>query len=235
MAIELAGPPGENKVLLFTGDAQAASWYWWYEHRWPPDDPNAVTLASLLEATVLYKVSHRGSASGTAMQVGLDMMTSRELVAMISVDEEAAKQKRWVMPAPSLLTALANRTRGRIIRTDSGVAASPGDESDLSPMEWQEFGHAIVISNLYIDYLVKIPQFTAREREMAESNWTAANERRVYLIDKKLAGTIRPEEEAELREIEGLLDEYMRVTAPTGLGLLTELRETLERTKRSGR
>ena len=235
MAIELSGPRGDRKVLLFPGDAQAASWYWWHEHRWPPDDPNPVTCASLLEATVLYKVSQRGTASGTAMRVGLDMMTSPELVAMISVDEEAAKQKRWVMPAPSLLTALGSRTRGRIIRTDRGVPASPGKESDLSPTEWQEFTHSIHISPLYIDYEVKIPQLTAGEKEMAELNWTAVNERRVYLIDKKLAGTIRPEEEAELREIEGLLDKYMSVTAPTGLGLLTDLRETLERTMRSSR
>jgi hypothetical protein len=235
IAIELAGPRGESKVLLFPGDASATSWYWWHEHRWPPEDPNAVTCANLLEATVLYKVSHNGSASGTAMQVGLDMMTSPDLVAMISVDEEAAMQRRWIMPAPSLLTALASRTRGRIIRTDRGVPESPGEESDLSPREQLEFEQAIQSSDLYIDYEVKIPQLTAGEREMGESNWAAAYERRVYLIDKKLAGTIRPAEDAELREIEALLDEYMSLTAPTGAGLLTELRQTLERSKRSDR
>ena len=234
MAIELTGPRGDSKVLLFPGDAKVANWLSWHEHRWPPDAPDAMTCATLLQRTVLYKVSHKGSAPGTPMQFGLEMMTSPELVAMISVDEAAAKERRWFMPNPSVLAALARSARGRVIRSDSGVAVTPGKDSDLTSVEWEQFRRSVMVTDLYIDYHVDIPQLTAADREKSESNWTAANERRVYLVDKKLAGTIRPEEEAELREIERLLDEYMSATAPTGSGLLAELRESVERAKRSG-
>jgi hypothetical protein len=235
IAIELAGARVDRKVLLFPGDAQVPSWWSWHEHRWPPDDPNGVTCAMLLRNTVLYKVSHNGSMTGTAMQVGLDMMTRPDLVAMISVDREEARKKRWLMPAPGLLAALDSRTRGRIIRSDAGVPRTKGKDSDLSDAEWQEFQHSVHLTDLYIDLDVSIPQVTAGEREKLEANWTAANERRVYLVDKKLAGTIRPEEEAELREIDRLVDEYMSATGPSGIGLLAGLQESLEQTRRSGR
>jgi hypothetical protein len=57
------------------------------------------------------------------MQPGLDMMTSPELVAMIPVDEKDARMKRWQMPTPDLIAALIRRTRGRVIRADTGVHA----------------------------------------------------------------------------------------------------------------
>ena len=169
------------------------------------------------------------------MQVGLDMMTSPELVAMISVDEKDAKMRRWQMPAPDLLAALTRKTHGRVIRADTGVPKTKGEDSELSDAEWQEFQHSVHLTDVYIDHYVSIPQLTAAEGKMLEANWTAANERRVYLVDKKLAGTIRPEEEAELREIDRLVDEYMRATAPSGVELLTGLRESVKQTRRSGR
>jgi len=150
------------------------------------DDPNGVTCAMLLRNTVLYKVSHKGSMTGTAMQIGLDMMTRPDLVAMISVDHEEALKKRWLMPAPGLLAALDSRTRGRIIRSDAGVPRTKGKDSDLSNAEWQEFQHSVHLTDLYIDLDVSIPQVTAGERKKLEANWTAANERRVYLVDRSL-------------------------------------------------
>jgi hypothetical protein len=161
------------------------------------------------------------------------MMTSPDLVAMISVDEAAAGEKRWIMPAPTVLAALTRSARGRVIRSDQGVPGDPGDGSDITDGEWAQFTRSVTVTDLYIDYHLEIPQLSAVEREKSESNWTAANERRVYLVDKKLAGTIRPEEEAELREIERLLEEYMSVTAPTGSGLLADLRESVARARRS--
>jgi hypothetical protein len=234
MAIELIGPRGGSKVLLFPGDAQVASWLSWHEHRWPPDAPDAMTCATLLQRTVLYKVSHKGTEPGTPMQFGLEMMTSPDLVAMISVDEAAARERRWIMPAPTVLSALTRSARGRVIRSDSGAPRTPATDSDLTDAEWEQFRRSVNVTDLYIDYQLDIPRRSAVERAKSESNWAAANERRVYLVDKKLAGTIRPEEDAELREIERLLEEYMSVTAPTGPGLLTELRESVERAKRSG-
>ncbi|HSE36975.1 MAG TPA: hypothetical protein VLG74_06700 [Blastocatellia bacterium] len=239
MAIELIGPRGESKVLLFPGNAQAASWFSWHEHRWPsdaaPDDPRAITARKLLERTVLYKVSHYGSRIGTPREFGLEMMTSPDLVAMLSGDKNMAAKRRWQLPAPEILAALDQKTRGRIIRSDPGMTKTVGDGSTLSDSEREPFLMRVFESKLYVDYFVSIPQLTAAERQKSEANWTAANERRVYLVDKKLAGTIKPEEEAELREIEQLMDEYMSTTAPTGLGLLAELRDTVERAKGSMR
>jgi len=231
IAIELTGPRGERKVLLFPGDAQLASWWSWHEHRWPPDDPNGMTTATLLRNTVLYKVSHKGAWSGTPMAVGLDMMTSPELVAMIPVDHRDAQEKRWQMPAPELLAALERRTRGRVIRADTGVPTEK--PQDLSDLEWEDFRQSVAVTPLYIDYQVSIAQLTAGAREKLEANWTAANERRVFLIDKKLAGTIRPEEEAELREIDRLVDEYMSATAPGGADLVSGLRDNLQQVRQN--
>jgi hypothetical protein len=227
IAIELAGPRGERKVLLFPGDAQVASWWTWHDHRWPPDDPNGMTCARLLRNTVLYKVSHHGSWSGTPSEFGLDMMTSPELVAMIPVDQEDATKQRWQMPAPAVLAALTRATRGRVIRADTGVPASaPG--GGLAEAEWDEFRDSVHVDALYIDYHVRMPQLSAGEREKLQANWTAANDRRVFLLDKRRAGTIRPEEEAELREIDRLVDEYMKATAPTDVDLLAGLRASIE-------
>jgi hypothetical protein len=233
MAIELIGAHGESKVLLFPGDAQSESWFSWHEHRWPadapPDDQNTITCRKILERTALYKVSHYGSSNGTPRQFGLEMMTSPELTAMIVVDEGMAKKKMWRLPAPELMAALERKTRGRIIRSDRNSVPEAGG---LSGPEREQFHNSIRVSDLYIEYFVSIPQLTAAERGKSAANWTAANERRVYLVDKKLAGTIRPEEEAELREIEQLMEEYLRTTAPTGLGLIEELRKTVEEAKR---
>lgn len=233
IAIEFMDSNNESKVLLFPGDAQIPSWWSWHEHRWPPDDPNGMTCATLLSNTVLYKVSHNGARSGTATQVGLDMMTNPELVALISVDEDDARMRRWLMPAPDLLSALIRMTQGRVIRTDIGVEAGKPQDSGLTDLEWQQFQDAVSMTDLYIDHQISLPTITAGEAHMLEANWTAANERRVYLVDKKLAGTIRPEEEAELRELDRLVDEYMRATAPSGLELLAELRDSIKDTVRT--
>jgi len=237
MAIELSGPRGESKVLLFPGDAQAASWFSWHEHRWPADAPRddvrMTTCRDLLARTVLYKVSHYGSRTGTPREFGLDMMNHPDLVAMLTADPQMSMKRRWHLPAAEVVAALNEKTRGRLIRSDQGVAVSGGGKRANS--EEDSFQSSVRVNDLYIDYLVKIPQLTAVERQKSEANWTAANERRVYLVDKKLAGTIKPEEEAELREIEELMDEYLSATAPTGFGLLAELRDSVERSKGSAR
>jgi hypothetical protein len=233
MAIELIGGRAESKVLLFPGDALRASWFSWHEHRWPPgaplDDTQTITCRRLLERTVLYKVSQHGSRVGTPVRYGLDMMTNADLVAMIPVDEQEAKRRHWGLPNSDLLAALAEKTHGRVIRSDVGVVPALGGETGP---EVEAFRRAFRATDLYLDYHVALPQPSSAEREKSAANWSAANERRVYLVDKKLAGTIRPEEEAELRELERLMEEYLSATAPTGLGLLAELRETVGRTKR---
>ncbi len=231
LAIELIGVRHESKVLLFPGDAQLQSWLSWHEHRWSAAateiDPKAMTCRELLGRTVLYKVSHHGSDYGTPRQYGLEMMNSPELVALLPVDEKMAKFKHWyLIPHPAVLAALFQRTSGRIIRSDRGLI-SPGPKV-RNESRWKEFRKAVQVSDLSIDYHVEIPQFSAAERRRSVENSTTANERRVYLVDKKLAGTIKPAEAAELRELEKLMDEYLSTTAPTGFGLLAELRQDVE-------
>lgn len=228
MAIELIGPRDDSRVLLFPGDAQLASWFSWHEHRWltgaPPRDPQPIACRKLLERTVLYKVSNYGSRTGTPIEFGLDMMNSPDLVAMIP----GVKGKYRQVPSPELLAALKEKTHGRIISAEAGFAKSSRKARAPTVTGQERFQDSVRESQLYIDCFVAIPQLTAVERQQTAENWAAANERRVYLVDKKLAGTIRPEEESELREIEKLMDEYLSTTAPTGLGLFAELRRRLE-------
>ena len=120
MAIELTSPRGESKVLLFPGNAQAASRFSWHEHRWPadapPDDPQATTCRRLLDQTVLYKVSHYGSHTGTPREFGLEMMNNPDLTAMIVVDHDMAMKKRWHLPSAEVLAALEEKTGGRVFK-----------------------------------------------------------------------------------------------------------------------
>ena len=116
-----------RKVLLFPGDAQVGNWLSWHDCRWPKDakddDPNLVTAKRLLERTVLYKVGHHASHNATLREQGLEWMTSPELVAMIPVNEEFARDKKhWDMPFQPLLERLKERTRGRVLRADRAAS-----------------------------------------------------------------------------------------------------------------
>ena len=96
-------------MLLFPGDAQVGNWLSWHDCRWPKDakddDPNLVTAKRLLERTVLYKVGHHASHNATLREQGLEWMTSPELVAMIPVNEEFARDKKhWDMPLSRFLS-----------------------------------------------------------------------------------------------------------------------------------
>lgn len=124
-SLALAFELGEGgPVLLFPADAQVGNWESWQQLSWPagastPDAP-AITADDLLRRTVLYKVGHHGSHNATLRANGLEKMTSPDLVALIPVNEEMAKKKRWKMPFASLYERLKTRTRGRVIRVDHG-------------------------------------------------------------------------------------------------------------------
>jgi hypothetical protein len=122
-----------GKVLLFPADAQIGNWISWTQPeeeggdtpkiQWEIDDDTTVTAADLLERTVFYKVGHHASHNATAKKHGLELMTSKELAAMITVDEAVAKRQGkhgWKMPADELYKRLLEKTRGRIIRIDKG-------------------------------------------------------------------------------------------------------------------
>ncbi len=135
-----------SKVLLFAADAQVGSWTYWQKLKWSEDRVDSskgsiVTGADLLKRTVLYKVGHHGSLNATLREKGLEMMESRELVAMIPVDEAWAKTKqKWDHPAEMLLKRLSEKTRERIIRSDKIPEDGRMDKPDgVTDREWNSF------------------------------------------------------------------------------------------------
>lgn len=139
IAIELEE---SEKVLLFPADAQIGNWLSWTQAidgksteprlKWQvtrKGKKETITAAALLERTVFYKVGHHASHNATARKHGLELMTSEDLVAMITVDEEVAKRqgkKGWKMPAEDLYQRLLEKTRSRIIRLDKGNLLANG-------------------------------------------------------------------------------------------------------------
>ncbi len=128
-----------RRVLLFPGDAQVGNWKSWHEGGWSSSNGleagEKVSAEDLLNRTVLYKVGHHGSHNATLREKGLEMMTSDELMAMIPVDENWARARRphpWKMPFDPMYRDLQQRTRGRILRTDVGLAEATENNRDDS-------------------------------------------------------------------------------------------------------
>lgn len=185
IAIELEE---SEKVLLFAADAQIGNWMSWTEAvsdknpapklKWDVETAKGkkqVTATDLLERTVFYKVGHHASHNATARKHGLELMTSKDLVAMVPVDEVVAKKqgkKGWEMPAPDLYKRLQQKAKGRIVRLDKGNLIKKSTDAlaqDARPSQQQrdEFNKCITESAtiittddgtkrpLYIEYLLK--------------------------------------------------------------------------------
>jgi hypothetical protein len=161
-----------GKVLLFPADAQIGNWISWTEPeaegnptpklKWEVESQNSnttVTATDLLERTVFYKVGHHASHNATAKKHGLELMTSKELAAMITVDEEVAKRQGkhgWKMPADELYQRLLEKTRGRIIRIDKGnilKKGTTGIPSGAKPSQRQRqaFNKLVTESDIILD------------------------------------------------------------------------------------
>jgi hypothetical protein len=150
LAIEISSGL-DGRVLLFPGDAQVGNWLSWENYLWPPskpgDEPGGIRIEHLLSRTVLYKVGHHGSHNATLRERGLELMTHRDLVAMIPVQQQFANEtKHWNMPFPSLLKRLDERTGRRVIRADRGkgdleavAAQRAGKAGELAKPEWDRF------------------------------------------------------------------------------------------------
>ena len=81
-------------------------------------DGKTVTGPDLLKRTIFYKVGHHGSHNATLQKLGLEQM-ERLRVAVIPVDQEMAKKKRWNhMPLDELVMALNERAKGVVLRVD---------------------------------------------------------------------------------------------------------------------
>jgi glyoxylase-like metal-dependent hydrolase (beta-lactamase superfamily II) len=118
-AIEI---PETGKVLLFAADAQVGNWLSWHDVQWKFWDGEAeqtLKASDLLNRTVFYKVGHHGSHNATLREKGLEMMISPDLCAMIPVDVEMARKKKWMeMPLDTLLARLREKTGGRVAKAD---------------------------------------------------------------------------------------------------------------------
>jgi hypothetical protein len=158
LAFEL-GKPGQGKVLLFAADAQVGNWLSWGGHSWKISNPGEaevqVTEADLMARTVLYKVGHHGSHNATLREAGLELMTGDNLAAMIPVDHTMAVKKHWNMPFPELYERLEQKTRGRVMRIDSGLPTRQ-DAASLTDAEWQAFVQSTAQTDLYVEYQIPI-------------------------------------------------------------------------------
>ena len=164
LAIEFAG---SRKVLLFPGDAEIGHWRSWHAEgmTWQVphgDGTQTVTARDLLARTVFYKVGHHSSHNGTARASGLDLMTSPDLHAMITLDM-ARIGAGWhkTMPSPGVVRELIARTKGRLFRMDEGVLAdwAPSDEwdarSSMTAGERAAFEAAHTVDDLFIELEVR--------------------------------------------------------------------------------
>ncbi len=116
LAIEIVD---SGKVLLFAADAQVGNWLSWQDVSWKLEGNKVVTGPDLLNRTVFYKVGHHGSHNATLKEKGLELMRSEELIAFLPVNKAMAMDKRWTrMPLPSLVEALDERAKGRVVRID---------------------------------------------------------------------------------------------------------------------
>jgi len=151
-----------GKVLLFAADAQVGNWLSWQDLSWEVRQGNGarrVTGPDLLSRTVLYKVGHHGSHNATLRDKGLEQMVSPELIALVPVNKQQAQKNRWMeMPFNSLIARLQEKTRGRVIQSDSAISA-PGDSQlrQISDKERRAFQRALKTDPKGLYYDLELP------------------------------------------------------------------------------
>ena len=83
-------------------------------------------------------------------------MERDELVAMIPVDRKVALTKKppWMMPAGPLYKRLVEKTRGRVVRSDTGWPEAKHRPDSISQEDWDDVrsNAGITIHDSYIDY-----------------------------------------------------------------------------------
>ncbi|MBN1183873.1 MAG: hypothetical protein JXB49_16390 [Bacteroidales bacterium] len=109
-----------ERVLLFTGDAEYGNWESWHKDlEWPVKINGQIVKKKvdyLLNKTVFYKVGHHLSQNGTAKGKGIEMMTSEDLSAMVTLDFKKIN-KGWLstMPNDLLGAELIRKTKGKLL------------------------------------------------------------------------------------------------------------------------
>lgn len=157
LAIELID---DGRVLLFPADAQVGNWESWHDYTWSITEADGskrdVNAADLLSRTVFYKVGHHSSHNATVKADGLELMERSDLVAMIPVDRKVAlaKDPPWQMPAKELYARLVEKTRGRVVRSDTGWPDDSDRPNALTKNEWEKAREesGITIEEMFIDF-----------------------------------------------------------------------------------
>lgn len=145
-----------GQVLLFPGDAQVGNWLSWEGLSWKLDGGSEVTAHDLLARTVLYKVGHHGSHNATLRDKGLELMSHPDLVAMVPVNQDVARKKRWFqIPFPPLLQRLEEKTSCRILRADAEEEiAAKAVPQGVSPSTWRRFQSRVEETELFFEVLI---------------------------------------------------------------------------------
>lgn len=153
----------DGRVLLFAADAQVGNWLSWHDpdKRWktvgPGGEDASVTAEGLLAKTVLYKVGHHGSHNATLRELGLEMMTSPDLMAVIPVSHQMALDNGWGrIPLPSLIQRLREKTRGRtwftVEHQGKFTNPVPADLAELTQKERERVKATVKAAPLWIDF-----------------------------------------------------------------------------------
>jgi beta-lactamase superfamily II metal-dependent hydrolase len=168
-SLVLAFQLSDGRVLLFPGDAQVGNWESWHadskevKRTWKVDGKD-ITAEQLLNNTVVYKVGHHGSHNATLRALGLELMTHKDLVALVPVDEYIAHEKKgWKrMPFNPLIHRLSEVTQKRIVQVDRSPSK---DLFQSSGVEIEESTKQLNVLNesgnpsqrpLYIDILLPL-------------------------------------------------------------------------------
>jgi len=124
-----------GKVLMLPGDAEFGSWESWHlipDWKTKGADGKKTFAEDLLNRTVFYKVGHHLSYNGTALQKGISMMKSDDLIAIATLDRDRIS-KGWknTMPNQYLLSELTRKTGGRFfIMNEKDVTPPPSETLD---------------------------------------------------------------------------------------------------------
>lgn len=160
MALEFAG---SHRVILLPADAQSGNWLGWHKDEVTNQlkKEGGLHVRELLGNTIFYKVGHHGSHNGTASKSGLDQMNHKDLVAMMPLIQ-AKIPDGWGgsdnFPAKALYTKLIEKTKGRLIRTDEGLAKDERAEKlrdELSASDKADFKKSFKKGSRYVEFEVK--------------------------------------------------------------------------------
>jgi hypothetical protein len=156
LAFELVA---SGKVLLFAADAQVGNWLSWQQTKWSLQDGRGareVTGPDLLKRTVFYKVGHHGSHNATLRDLGLEQMSSGDLVAFVPVFKAQAEKNRWhAMPFQPLVKRLREKTGGRLVMSDPQINVPAGaDLAALTEAQGKDFAVRLKAGphNAYYEY-----------------------------------------------------------------------------------